>query len=173
MIKYSGILTIMLLGIFTIGAYGQENKSIIYEKVTALVKIDEGRCVGSSYCRVCTNCSRCGHCKSGGSCGVCSRGHMRTRYKKPSKSFTSKSNSATYNLPNDTASKYYLKTLKVKTEVLNLRKGPGTSYSIIERLKKGQKLTFLAMKGNWVKVRVNSSKAVGFVYYKYVLVLEN
>lgn len=128
----------------------------------------EGKCVGSAYCTACTNCSRCGHCGSGGSCGVCSTGNRKTTKKTPSNSTTSKSNS--YNLPNDTSSKYYLKRLIVNKDILNLRNGPGISYSIIEKLKMNQEITFLAMIDDWVKIKVNMTKTEGFVYYKHVLV---
>ncbi len=59
----------------------------------------------------------------------------------------------------------------VNTTTLNLRKGPGTSYDIIERLIKNQELVFLAMTGVWVKVRVKSTNSIGFVHYKYIVVL--
>lgn len=127
------------------------------------------RCVGSAYCSACTNCSRCGHCSAGGSCGVCSN-----HYKKPKKRNKStnqnvtNSNTRKYSLPNDPSSKYYLKNLNINTEILNLRTGPGTSYPILEILKKNQLIIFLAMKGNWIKVKVVSTKTTGFVYYKYI-----
>lgn len=141
-----------------------------------------GRCTGSSYCTACTNCSRCGHCGSGGSCGVCSKSYRATpkkastykpsssRVNKSSNSYTSKLKTVIYNLPNDISSKYYLKNLIVNIEVLNLRSGPGTSYSVIETLQREQRLTFLAMTENWVKVKVNLTKTIGFVYYKHILV---
>lgn len=59
----------------------------------------------------------------------------------------------------------------VNTIALNLRAGPGTEYVILERLNKYQELIFLAMTGNWVKVKVKSSNTIGFVHYKYVVVL--
>lgn len=160
-----------------------------------------GRCTGSSYCTACTNCSRCKYCNSGGSCGVCSGGSRRTntktsttknnsyyyrnsssknttnsdRYNTVKSYFQSKTNSLysseIYNLPSNIYSEYYLKTLMVNTIILNLRKGPSTNYMILKRLNKYQKLVFLAMKGDWVKVRVKSNSIIGFVHYKYIVVL--
>jgi len=169
------LILLLAFGVFTSNlSLGQETALI-----ASCGESTEGRCVGSSYCTACTNCSRCGHCGSGGSCGVCSTNYRKPKKKrsssnynkagskKPSNSYTSKSKP--YNLPNDTSSKYYLKSLIVSIAVLNLRSGPGTSYSVIEKLKKEQKLTFQAMIGDWVKVKVNSSKTIGFVHYKYVL----
>lgn len=160
------------------------NSSLSQENVTIAYSCGEtvGKCVGSSYCSACTNCSRCGHCSSGGSCGVCSRRknykskenskpkHNSSSEKKQSNSYTSKSKTNAYDLPNDITSKYYLKNLLVNITALNLRSGPGTSYSIIEVLKKEQNLTFLAMTGNWVKVKVNLTSTIGFVYYNHILV---
>lgn len=65
-----------------------------------------------------------------------------------------------------------MNTLVVNSETLNLRKGPSTSYDVIEQLKRDQELIFLAMTGDWVKVKVKSNGLVGFVHSKYVLVLE-
>ncbi len=140
----------------------------------------EAKCVGSSYCKACTNCSRCGHCNSGGSCGVCSTSYRKTSKKRTSSNYTktgskkssisTASKSKPYTLPNSISSKYYLKNLIVNTDELNLRNGPGVSYSIIEKLEKDQELTFLAMANNWVKVKVVITKTEGFVYYKHVLV---
>ncbi|MGS2738762.1 SH3 domain-containing protein [Sinomicrobium sp. M5D2P17] len=177
-------------------SFGQDNKLI-----ASCCEGSEARCTGSAYCSACTNCSRCKHCNSGGSCGVCSGNYRRTQkrtysnnnsqtYKRKYSTGSSSSNNSNfrnlnsitshssysknniYYLPNDTFSKYYLKTLIVNTETLNLRSGPGTSYPVIEKLTKGQKLTFLAMTGNWVKVNVKSTKTIGFIHYKYILVVE-
>ena len=59
----------------------------------------------------------------------------------------------------------------VNTITLNLRKGPSTDFGILEQLNKYQELTFLAMIGDWVKVRVKLTNIIGFVHYKYVVVL--
>ena len=137
---------------------------------------NDGRCTGSSSCRVCTNCSRCGHCNSGGSCGVCSRSTRVSAPKyhsKPNNSSRGLKTSSPFYLPDDPSSPYYLKILLVNTENLNLRKGSGASYPILSSLQKNQKLIFLAITGDWVKVRTKEDSITGFVFYKYVVVLDN
>ena len=144
-----------------------------------------GRCTGSAYCTACKNCRYCKYCSNGGSCGVCSGGSKRTYKPKPTYTYPSTSTSTTnsywynkgnaksniYNLSNDIFSKYYLKNLMVNTLTLNLRTGPGTEYNVLKRINKYQKLIFLAMTGNWVKVKVKSTNIIGFVHYKYIVVL--
>jgi len=71
----------------------------------------------------------------------------------------------------DRYSKYYLKTLIVTNTCLNMRAGPGTGYRIIRKLEEDQLLTFLAMTGSWVKVRIRGGETIGFVHMKYVAVL--
>lgn len=191
------LLTIFTLIVLFFGAnncFGQSNRTIAF-----CCEEEVGRCTGSSYCSACTNCSRCKYCNSGGSCGVCSGGSRRTytpantpkrnTYYYPSSSSNSNSNNNQNNkikaysssnninstefhdLPNDIYSEYYLKILMVNTLTLNLRKGPSVSFDILERLSKYQELVFLAMIGDWVKVRVKSTNAIGFVHSKYVVIL--
>ena len=172
------LILVFFFGIFVSNVLFSQNN----ETIVSCCEGGEGRCVGSAYCTACTNCSRCRHCNLGGSCGVCSRRYRSTSRKNSSNSYTTKrtykstkpsradTNTKTYYLPNDTSSEYYLKKLIINTEILNLRSGPGKSYPVIETLKKNQHLTFLAMSGNWVKVQVNSSKTIGFVYYRYVFI---
>lgn len=138
----------------------------------------EARCTGSSNCRACKNCKYCKHCNSGGSCGVCSGGRSSYRSTTRSARSTPKvrkvystTGSSIYSLPDDPYSQYYLKTLIVTNTYLNMRSGPGTNYRIIQKLKKDQLLTFLAMIGSWVKVRIKGSKTVGYVHMKYIAVL--
>lgn len=142
----------------------------------------EARCTGSANCRACKNCKYCGHCNSGGSCGVCSSGGTRTYRSStytttPSpvvkSSYNPISSRGIYNLPDDPVSQYYMETLIVTNEYLNMRLGPSTNYQIIQRLKEGQLLEFLAMTGSWVKVRINinGTSKVGFVHMNYVAVL--
>lgn len=75
-------------------------------------------------------------------------------------------------VPDDIYSPYYLKTLVVTSQALNLRAGPGTSYPVLAKLARYDQLLFLAMAGEWAKVRVKSTLATGFVHYQYVAVLE-
>ena len=182
------LFSFVMLG--TNSSIAQNNKLI-----ASCCEGEGGRCTGSSYCTACTNCSRCKHCNSGGSCGVCAGGSRRTTTTKSyksnstngssssysgnssSNSFSKNNNnrfysSETYDLPNDVYSEYYLKTLIVNAETLNLRSGPGANYEILEKLTKNQELVFLAMTGDWVKVRVKSTNTIGFVNYKYVLLSE-
>lgn len=144
--------------------------------VASCCSAKKGRCTGSASCTACTNCSRCAHCNSGGSCGVCAgRTTPKTyNYKNQSSKSTTREyySSGTYNLPDNYSSQYYKKTLVVNSQTLNLRKGPSTSYAIIQELKRDQELIFLAMIGDWVKVQVKTNGRIGFVYYKYVLVIE-
>lgn len=179
------LILILVIGITTTEfSYGQKS-----ELIASCCVSKEGRCTGSSYCTACRNCSRCRHCSGGGSCGVCSGGYRSTartnksyNYKRSNthnKSYSTRSSkqitnkSSTVNsYSNDVSSAYYLKSLWVNAQSLNLRNGPGASYTVIERLKKGQKLTFLKMIGNWVKVKVKSTMTIGYVHYKYVLVEE-
>lgn len=186
--------TIIILILGTNISFGQNNTAI-----ASCCKEEVGRCTGSSYCTACTNCSRCKYCNNGGSCGVCSskrrkaytRPTTRDNYYYPSSSSGSTSNANgnnkiktdirngnntlysndSYYLADDLYSEYYLKTLIVNTKALNLRKGPGTNYQIIEKLSKYQELVFLAITGDWIKVRVKSTNTIGFVHYKYVLFL--
>ena len=60
--------------------------------------------------------------------------------------------------------------VRVKSKRLNLRKGPSTSYPILARLRKGQRLLVLRELGKWLYVRVRVGKSVitGFVHRDYV-----
>ncbi len=158
-------------------------------------------CTGSASCRACKTCNYCKYCNSGGSCGVCSGGSTRTSAKSSiyrgsetySSPTTSPGNANTsyllrskeittsslnnynrediYYVSDDLYSPFYLKTLMVNTETLNLRSGPGTEYAVLEKLTKYQELIFLAMTGEWVKVKTRASNRNGFVHYKFVVVL--
>lgn len=184
-------LSIFLL-IFISISFAQENKEMA---MCCSNDLEKGRCTGSSYCTACSNCSRCGYCNSGGSCGVCagssttsysnsynySKRKKRKTYKSSnttSKSYYNSGNNNYYNssngiyyLADDLSSKYYYKTLIVNAENLNLRKGPGVNYKIIDRLRYKQKMIFLAMIGDWVKVRVIANNKEGYVHKKFILVL--
>lgn len=143
------------------------------EKIIAsCCSTEEGRgCTGSAYCTACSNCSGCRHCaKNGGTCGVCAGGRTsKTSYKRKrskSKSYrpNSYTSSTTYHLQSYTNGTL----LTVTNEKLNVRKGAGTKYPIIEQIKKGDKVKFIEQKGNWYKVQVIDSENIGYVYYKYL-----
>lgn len=171
------ILIISFLLILGLKGYGQDNN------ITAsCCDSKESRCTGSASCSACTNCSKCGYCNNGGSCGVCSGRKTNTYNNNNNSNFSHKKHSYPtienvnfkdngYHLPDDVFSEYYLNTLLVISETLNLRTGPDTKYSIVEQLKQNQQLTFRAMKGDWIKVLVKSSNTIGYVHYKYVVVL--
>lgn len=53
------------------------------------------------------------------------------------------------------------------TTGLNVRKGPGTSYRVIDELNKGDRVTYLGQSGNWYKVRT-SRGIVGYCYKSYM-----
>lgn len=168
--SFKNIFTLVLF-FATFCSYSQDNTAIAVCCSSA-----EARCTGSSSCRACTNCSRCGYCNSGGSCGVCSRGSNRAT--SPTSSKSNSNNSIrngistvnAYYLNNDTQSEYYLKTLVISIDLLNLRNGPGVNYSILAKLKRDQQLTFLANKGEWVKVRVKENELEGFVHSQYITI---
>ncbi len=141
--------------IFMIGSngYGQTDS----DKLLASCCFERGRCTGSAYCTACKNCSRCKHCsKNGGSCGVCSSGsreksslRRKSKTKPLSKSFDDK-------------------VLYVSVALLNLREGAGTNFPIVEKLSKDAKLLYLGKEKLWIKVKVEKSNTIGYVYYKYL-----
>lgn len=138
---------------------------------------EAARCTGSASCRACTNCSRCAHCSNGGSCGVCARGTNPIR----STSSTNRNESAritnstlrNFTLRNESESNDFLKAFVITTNLLNLRYGPGSNYSVKSKLTPNQKIFYLAKTGDWVKVRVNDSGLEGFVHSHYIKISEN
>ena len=52
------------------------------------------------------------------------------------------------------------------TSRVNFRKGPSMNYSIMRKLYKGYKLTYLGKNGNWIKVKYDGT--TGYVYKDYV-----
>lgn len=120
---------------------------------------NEGRCTGSAYCTACSNCSRCAHCGSGGSCGVCSS--RNTYYAEPKK----KATKTTYST-RSMLSAVSGDILQVSVATVNVRKGPGTKYGIIEKMAKGQEVVFHELLGNWAYVTVRSTGSKGYVYMK-------
>lgn len=133
----------------------------------------EARCTGSVYCSACKNCSRCAHCNSGGSCGVC------TVYKTTSRPGSSeKKSTATRQSDNSYSGKkkiygatriyYKNEVLLVSNSTLNLRKGPGIQYEIVEKLKQNDQLIFMKQSGSWLKIKVKKSKNEGWIYAQYV-----
>lgn len=55
-------------------------------------------------------------------------------------------------------------TRKVAGNHVNMRNGPGTSYSVVERLSRGQAVEVLSDPGNgWLKLRVSDSGRIGWM----------
>lgn len=55
--------------------------------------------------------------------------------------------------------------------MLNMRSGPGTNFSITDKLYKNDQLIFLSMQGDWVKVKNKKTHNIGYVFFNYVAVL--
>jgi len=136
-----------------------------------------GRCTGSAYCSACRNCSRCAHCGSGGTCGVCapsasssadyypSRG---TSARKKSKTNSHSSKQSTSASRTTTSKKVELEYLEVNVDVLSLRKGPASTYAVVEKLKRNQRLQVISKHGQWIKVKVLSSGNIGYCNNDYI-----
>lgn len=145
------------------------------------LKADAARCTGSASCSACTNCSRCGHCGAGGSCGVC-RGSSSGRKAYSSGTNTSarkRSSAAVYTSSRSTALRSSAPTSRTKTidrpftigtalypvnEIINVRKGPGTQYPVIEKVTPRSELILLEVLESWYKVEVAETGTVGFVF---------
>lgn len=134
------------------------------ELLASCCETEGGKCTGSSSCTVCKNCVRCKHCSSGGSCGVCAgtqTNHFSSSSKK--KSTTTKVKTSTVKTDYDAG-----KLLTVIHPTLNLRKEPKSTGIIIQKLAKGDELTLIEKKGDWIKVLVNKNQKIGWVMRKYV-----
>lgn len=146
---------------------------------------EAGRCTGSAYCSACSNCSRCAHCSNGGSCGVCASYSKPVRFTAPPKATNSRTvnSPATVSFTSETSVKSKTKKesvikkvvtynpkdmLAVNAEVLKLREGPGNEYEVLENLKKYDLLMIIAIKGEWLQVKVIQSGNFGYVNMKYV-----
>ncbi|WGH76691.1 SH3 domain-containing protein [Tenacibaculum tangerinum] len=139
----------------------------------------EARCTGSANCRACKNCNYCKHCSKGGSCGVCSGRNQTRNYSNSRKNYprpkpTERTIFDGRNTTNTIIQEepYYLKILLVNQNSLNLRSGPDTSYYVIQELNFSEKLSLLSTHGKWIKVKVKKTKAIGFVHYSGVLLVE-
>ncbi|SEF49991.1 SH3 domain-containing protein [Halpernia humi] len=145
-----------------------------------------GRCTGSAYCSACSNCSRCAHCSAGGTCGVCagsSRG--RSFYSAPKKSKKTKQKKSTnsygfYSSGNVAKSKksnpvktYYTNGEKMAvvatiSEIANIRNAPSIKARIVEKVHKNERLIVIQNLGTWLKIKVEKTGTVGFVFHKNV-----
>ena len=60
-------------------------------------------------------------------------------------------------------------SLKVMGDLVNVRSGPGTTYSIVYKAKKGEILTGISQKGDWYEVEFDSEGVkTGWIYAKLV-----
>ena len=126
-----------------------------------------GRCTGSAYCTACSNCSRCGHCGAGGTCGVCSGSSSGRNFNNTSTNKKSKNSKKSYLNSNNSTSSYSTSRY-TKTETINVRKGPGFHFNIIEKIKQNSNVTVIEKKNNWVKVQIKKTGTTGYIYYKDV-----
>ena len=51
----------------------------------------------------------------------------------------------------------------------NIRRGPGTKYSITRKATKGEKLEYISRKGNWYKLKVAKGKPQEWVHKNVVI----
>lgn len=58
--------------------------------------------------------------------------------------------------------------LIVTTKTVNVRKGAGSDYGVVQTIRKNGLLKFLSSNGNWHKVMVVGTDRVGYVYYRNV-----
>jgi uncharacterized protein YraI len=56
---------------------------------------------------------------------------------------------------------------RVNVDLLNVRSGPGTDYSIVDKVYNSDKLDIIYESGQWSKVRLNNGN-IGFVYSAYL-----
>lgn len=147
-----------------------------------------GRCYGYDPCHVCKNCSSCGHCNSGGSCGMCGKGKSHTyqnsrgsrnsgNHQNGNSRSGSNNANAFYN-SNESAeiwTVYLPAPATVNTEILNIRKGPGTEFDILGQLAAGDSVIVTETAGEkWVKIEVtiwdgkNFTIVEGYVFKNYL-----
>lgn len=129
----------------------------------------KGRCTGSANCSACRNCSRCAYCSNGGSCGVCGGGSSSSSnyyYSSPRKTKSSSSASSFYSISKVSRTYTEDEAIIIYNEMINLRKGPSLDYEIIEKLYLGDTVTFIEKNGEWIKVKVENTGSIGYVYSK-------
>lgn len=59
-------------------------------------------------------------------------------------------------------------SLYVQAEVVNLREGPGTGFSILAQVERGDELTEIARDGQWVNVTAKNSGTTGWIFGRLV-----
>lgn len=135
----------------------------------------DGRCTGSANCSACSNCSRCGHCGSGGTCGACtgkssgrgsSSGSSSKRYKTSDNHSSSKAKSGKspkvridkVNININSNNRYL-----AGVPSLRIHEKPADQSNTVVTVTRNAKLILLEQKGEWYKVRVESSGKEGYV----------
>jgi len=162
----SKLLYIVVLFVFSINLHSQKSSTKL---IASCCESKVGRCTGSAYCTACTNCSRCAHCSNGGSCGVCSSSNDYTPIKKKGYKKSRKTSSSFKSYGITSRVSYYKdQTLSVIAKTVNVRKGPGMSYDILETLKNGDYVYFKQVSGDWALVEVHGSDIEGYVFLKYL-----
>ncbi|OOB84073.1 hypothetical protein BZL53_03085 [Flavobacterium columnare] len=166
--KAIGLLITFLFCFFS---FSKNNELITSNYECLIPKKEAGRCTGSTYCTACRNCSRCAHCSSGGSCGVCSSTTTSTHYLYNSNEKKSKrSRIPKYSSKLSSSKKYYYvdETITIYNDILNLRENPSLESKIIEKITFGVNVVFIEEKGDWIKVRVEESENIGYLYAKNI-----
>lgn len=139
----------------------------------------DGRCTGSAYCSACSNCSRCGHCSGGGSCGVCGGGSSGSNSSsgsssKKSRSKKHKTSKAKSNIPPkvridkidiniNSNNRYFTGVAAVR-----IYEKPLDKSKTVAIVTKNTRLIRLEQKGEWFRVKVESSGKIGYVKRKDV-----
>ncbi|WP_159778075.1 SH3 domain-containing protein [Flavobacterium sp. 9AF] len=155
------LLTLLLTFSLTLQSQTFQKKELL----ASCCEKEGGRCTGSANCTACKNCSGCKHCSSGGSCGVCAATKTKTF---PSISHKKTTTAAKEKLTQFELEKPKSKTITVSSLTANLRKEPKTTGIIVQKLKKGDELTLIEKKGDWIKVGLNKNKKLGWVPAKDV-----
>ena len=60
----------------------------------------------------------------------------------------------------------YADEMRITTTRVNFRKGPGTNYSSMQVIEKGQTVEFLGESGDWANVKYNSK--TGYIHKDYL-----
>lgn len=55
---------------------------------------------------------------------------------------------------------------QLKTETIDVRKGPGFRFDVIEKIKQGTALIEIEKKDSWIKIQIQKTGTMGYVYYK-------
>ena len=68
----------------------------------------------------------------------------------------------------NTATEIGIGTLYVAESYVNLRRGPGTSHTVISQVRRGDELIEFERRGNWVRVEASATGTGGWIYGKLV-----